>query len=225
MIKNIELKSLSKKVEMEYPNICPKCNSKISPDYRYDYLNSDINIVTVFYTCPFCNYGFISYYELTGNTISKNGYQYEILNYIDSFPKEFRNKEFSEYINNLSPSFCEIYNQSLKAENDGLNQISGMGYRKSLEFLIKDYCVKNHQKDEDKIKSMQLSQVINEYVEGAKLKSLAKASTWLGNDETHYVRKFENKDINDLKKFIDASVSYIEYEMISDDAQELLDSK
>lgn len=50
----------------------------------------------------------------------------------------------------------------------------------------------------------------------------AKASTWLGNDESHYTRKFTSKDINDLKKFIDATIYCISLKLLSETADEVL---
>ena len=100
-----------------------------------------------------------------------------------------------------------------------------MGYRKALEFLIKDYCIYRHNNDEQKIKSMFLSQVIEKYVDSDKIKNLSKVSAWLGNDETHYVKKFDDKDINDLKKFINATVYFISYDLVSDTADDLVSSK
>ena len=47
----------------------------------------------------------------------------------------------SDIISELSPNFCEIYNQAYIAEQTNLMQICGTGYRKSLEFLIKDYLI------------------------------------------------------------------------------------
>jgi hypothetical protein len=38
---------------------------------------------------------------------------------------------------------------------------------------------------------------------------------WLGNDETHYVRKWENKDINDLKRLIAMTVAWVEIELFT----------
>lgn len=38
---------------------------------------------------------------------------------------------------------------------------------------------------------------------------MAERATWLGNDETHYVRKWENKDLKDLKNLIDLTVYFI----------------
>lgn len=46
-------------------------------------------------------------------------------------------RTFSNIISELSPNFCEIYNQAYIAEQTNLMQICGTGYRKSLEFLIK----------------------------------------------------------------------------------------
>ena len=50
-------------------------------------------------------------------------------------------RTFSNIISELSPNFCEIYNQAYIAEQTNLMQICGTGYRKSLEFLIKDYLI------------------------------------------------------------------------------------
>lgn len=41
------------------------------------------------------------------------------------------------------------------------------------------------------------------------IKEMAKRAVWLGNDETHYVRKWEDKDIQDLKNLIDLTVYFI----------------
>jgi len=44
-------------------------------------------------------------------------------------------------IDSVSARFCTIYNQSRAAEDHGLLEIAGVGYRKSLEVLVKDFCV------------------------------------------------------------------------------------
>ena len=43
-----------------------------------------------------------------------------------------------------------------------------------------------------------------------KFKTTALASAWLGNDETHYVRKHSKYDINDLKELLSATISYLD---------------
>ena len=115
-------------------------------------------------------------------------------------------------------------NQSYASEIYELNQLSGMGYRKALEFLIKDYCISKHPDKEQEIKDTMLSPVIKAYISDVKIFNLATASTWLGNDETHYTRKHEDKDINDLKAFINTVVAYINYELIAEEAEQLVNS-
>ena len=40
----------------------------------------------------------------------------------------------------------------------------------------------------------------------------------MGNDETHYVRKWEDKDLEDLKKFIQLTEHWIESEHLTREA-------
>lgn len=59
-----------------------------------------------------------------------------------------------------------------------MEQIAGVGYRKALEFLIKDYAISKNSEDEDKIKKMLLGKTIENYLNDfPKLQRLAKAAT------------------------------------------------
>ena len=49
----------------------------------------------------------------------------------------------------------------------------------------------------------------------ARLKSTAERAAWLGNDETHYVRKWEYKDLQDLKEFIVLTEYWVESEHLT----------
>lgn len=213
------------KICCEYPRQCPSCKSMISPVFRYDYHNKTIQHLSLFFSCPNCGKGFVSYYGIS-NEFEKYGcYSYRKCSLISSYPNFPEQKKFDTCIENLSPSFCEIYNQALTSEIYELYQISGIGYRKSLEFLIKDYCIYKNPDKEVEIKTNFLSKVITEYVNSENIRKLATVSAWLGNDETHYIRKFEDKDITDLKKFIAATVAFITYELTCDEAEELIASK
>ena len=68
---------------------------------------------------------------------------------------------------------------------------------------------------------MPLSACINTYIDQVKIKNLATKTVWIGNDETHYVRKHTDRDIEDLKRFIQATVYYISMELVSDDAESM----
>jgi len=93
---------------------------------------------------------------------------------------------------------------------NGLTEIVGIGFRKSIEFLIKDFAAKQNPSKETEIKSAFLGKCIEVYIEDANVKQCAKRATWLANDETHYVRKWENKDITDLKLLIHLTVNWID---------------
>src|SRR3712207_6141464 len=114
---------------------------------------------------------------------------------------------FSPIIKTLSPIFYEIYNQAYKAQQLELTQICGPGYRKALEFLIKDYIMsKLDEGQRDSIKKKLLAQCINDNIENTQIQEVAKRATWLGNDETHYLKEWLDKDISDLVQTIDLTI-------------------
>jgi len=208
----------------ETVNKCPICNSSIAPVEKSKFFNSDSKMYFFMFECPACNKGFITHYNYTNERKIKNDISYNMLKLVNSYPKVPELHQFDENIKKLSSNFCEIFNQAYVAEQMNLNEIAGIGYRKALEFLIKDYCIDKNKEQEEKIKKEPLSQVITNYILSDKIRNLAKASIWIGNDETHYVRKYEDKDIKDLKRFISATVAYITYELIADSAQEFVNN-
>jgi hypothetical protein len=130
--------------------------------------------------------------------------------FFDHFtPYSKTEKSFPEEVMRLSPEFIKIYNQAYYAEQENLDLICGGAYRKSLEYLIKDFILLLYPEDDSKIKTMPLQQCIQKYIAEPTIKHMAERATWLGNDETHYVRKWENKDLQDLKNLIDLTVYFI----------------
>ena len=211
------------KVYFTPPNKCPMCKNNISPVVAADYHNRDLKIVSFLFSCPACGKCFVSHYYINHDeTQNYHNASYKKLSLQGSYPNKPVKITFDPQIEKLSLSFCEIYNQAHSAEEYELNQISGIGYRKALEFLIKDYCIYRNTDKQEEIKSKILGQVINDYIDSDKIKNLAKASAWIGNDETHYIRKFQDKDIEDLKRFITATVAFITYDIISDEASDLI---
>lgn len=123
--------------------------------------------------------------------------------------------QFSEHVSRISQSFCEMYNQAHNAEEFGWTLVAGPGYRKALEFLIKDYVRLLHTDKADEIAAMPLAACIKEYVKSEHIRETAKRAAWLGNDETHYLRKWTDKDLNDLKGLIDLTRYWIESEELT----------
>ena len=198
--KDIETQMIQKITE------CPVCGCVIDPRLiSYDHVefeNAQENVFGTFY-CKKCNSVFFAKFH----------YSFSGLFLINVYPKTCHKCTFSQSISDLSPVFVKCFNQSTQAESENLNLIAGVGYRKALEFLIKDFAIFSHSDDESKIKSMRLAQVIDKYIDNNRIQNLAKAASWLGNDETHYERKTDY-DLNDMKRFIKAAVNYIENEFI-----------
>lgn len=119
-------------------------------------------------------------------------------------------------IRDFSPNFIKIYTQTITAESLGLDELNGIGYRKSLEFLIKDYlCYKHPDKDQEIRKSF-LTNCIKDYISDPNIKDCAERTAWLGNDETHYERRWKDKDIDDLKILLQLTLYWISSEFLTE---------
>lgn len=199
-------------------NECPNCHFTITPHELnfYTYKDNDNNKFACFtFVCLNCYQPYVAWFSVN---ISKNQGHYKATSKLLSLgPKSIQNKSFSNHIESLSPNFVKIYNESLSAETLNLTEICGIGYRKALEFLIKDYLIYKTPSDAEKIKSETLSSCINNRVNNNNVKNVAKRCAWLGNDQTHYIKKHEDKDINDLKKILEATVAWIELELITEE--------
>lgn len=134
-------------------------------------------------------------------------------------PSSVPSRTFEPSLTNLTPQFVDAYNQALAAESYGLTDIAGMGYRKSLEYLIKDYLIYRSPENAEAIKQEALGSCIGNKVDNTRLKATARSATWLGNDFTHYERRYNEFDINALKRYIDATIHWILMELTTDEAE------
>ena len=217
----------NRKFEIPLPSQCPICEvayaetPKVSHYTCDPYNGTSIERVYSTYFCPHCEKMFFVVYYI-------GGYIFEASHHghiIEMYPASTASTEFSEYISNLSARFIEIYHQAERAEKEGLSEICGMGYRKAVEILIKDYAVWKYPDDEENIKKMLLSQCIQKYIANDSIKILATGCAWIGNDETHYTKLHEERNVDDLKLFIQAIVQFINLMSAVDDASSLLSKK
>lgn len=219
----VKLLSVSDNTKSDYDvqlsSICPCCGVHLAPQILHgaiiEYDDEEENKVFILNYCPECNECFISKHIF--DTEAYDGYSFAI-----AAPMNHFQHTFSEAITDLSPDFVAIYNEALKAEELGLTSICGVGYRKSLEFLVKDYIIHNDPSKEDEVATKLLMNCINDYISDNRLKSLAKASAWLGNDQTHYVRRHTDYGTNDLKAFINAFVTFIDADLAYENALKLI---
>lgn len=201
---------------IELPPICPNCIRGIFPKVLEAYFNEANSCIKAVCFCPACENLFITDYPIDyGFT----------LGFKKIIPLPSRTKKFTDNIEKISPDFCKIYNEAYKAEQQELFEICGMGYRKALEFLIKDYALSLNPNDKEDISKKPLSKCITDHLDSADLKALAIASAWIGNEETHYVRTMTNYGLEDLKTFINAAVSFIDMKLNISKANSLINSR
>lgn len=201
--------------EVEQVAKCPLCKRSISPVHLNSVFSfKDPNFLLESHIlCSGCNHSFIASYQCQRTSTSiKTGQLLSVE------PQRYYKQDFDNSIVELSPQFDKIYNQALAAESSGLDEIAGLGYRKALEFLIKDFAIHEHADKEDKIKSMPLAACIKDFIDSPNIKTLATRSAWIGNDEAHYIRKQEDRDVEDMKSFIKATVYFISMILITEDA-------
>jgi len=200
-----------KKLELEDPNICPHCHKINNPHHRWHSSSNDTDNKPVFITAwqcsnNECNKIFLVLYEKTGTQ------KFESKRFLNGrpkgpdWPKPIADLKDGKTIDNESPDqskFIKTYLQSLEAEMHGLDELAGMGFRKSIEYLVKDWAIQNNPNDKDKIiEDLWLGQVIKEYYDG-NLKEILERATWLGNDQSHYNKLFEEYDVDVLKELIE----------------------
>lgn len=187
-----------------FPDRCGICDKNIDPKHivsRYIKENKGKQNAEIVFQCTNidCNTLIIGYYVIQENGI------YHLNKIAPITPIK---KYFNPEIEDVSSNFIEIYNQSFYAEQNQLTMISGIGYRKALEFLIKDYLIYLNKESVDSIVKKPLGQCIDLLV-NPNISEIAKRATWIGNDEAHYTRKWEDKDVDDLKKLIEITVYFI----------------
>lgn len=200
---NIEEKQ-SDSGQFEVISECPMCHKvgKFDVLYACAYEES----ATTLHFCPACERTFLATYQF-------NSLDFIIQNCYPAFAEEIN---IPKYVKQVSPQFWVIYEQALRAEENDLDQIAGLGYRKALEFLVKDYAISQNPSDAENIKQRALNNCIETFIKYPKAKALAKRAAWLGNDYAHYLKKHTDRDISDLKKLISLTMQWINLDLESE---------
>lgn len=201
-----------------FPGECPICNKHVHPTIKLTQLVEQRKMgpstIEAVFLCPNpeCASFFIAYFR---EGFHSRGHG-QIFRMTGALPRTPKKPSVFEGVVELSPSFYEIYSQASEAEQRNLGQVAGVGYRKALEFLVKDYCCMKRPDDAETIRTTMLGTCIDRYVTDENIRDCAKLAAWLGNDETHYVRKWTDRDVGDLKALIGLTLSWIETSIKTD---------
>jgi hypothetical protein len=196
------------------PSPCPRCHHAVTPNLRTTVLtggdpghpNTKIQAV---YRCPnrACEGLFIASYRF-GN--------FGVYELRKVEPHVFAQPVLSDEIAKVSPRFVKIYGQAAEADASGHDEISGPGYRKALEFLVKDFLVSQDKDSEGDIRRELLGTCIKNRVDDPRLKAMAERAAWLGNDQTHYEKLFEEYDVAALRGLIQLAMHWIGASLLTD---------
>ncbi|HEL2246384.1 hypothetical protein RFL04_08605 [Streptococcus suis] len=214
--------SVSRPVTID--DICPNCKKPTNPhlvNSSYFPLGEEKTSLVLTFRCLGCKHFWTEEFIATRHRINSYTDKYEIehLKVTPSLPSDI---PISDDVELVSPIGKQIYVQALKAEHEQLDHIAGIGYRKALEFFVKDFSIVTNPDDEDKIIKMPLKQVIEKYIKDDDLKTFALASAYIGNDEGHYYRNNPDKDFSHLKNYLHGVIHYMEMKLNFLDAQELV---
>ena len=180
------------------PNICPHCHVTNIPllQWAHDSIDTDdIPVIISVWKCANvkCKKSFVAIHkDKDSNLVFKFDRFLNGLPKGPDWPKPIRELQSGQSTeeDKIVSKFIKTYLQSLQAENYGLDELAGMGYRKAIEYLVKDWAIQNNTSEKDKIEKLWLGTVIEDYYDGD-LKDILKRATWLGNDQAHYNKLFE----------------------------------
>jgi hypothetical protein len=138
------------------PELCPLCHHAVMASQetwslpRRNTPNLELEIV---FRCPRADCGrlFIARYNATTG-ISKVGSTLGEFVLAEVTPRAPIPPDIPPEVAAISPGFASIYAEAAAAESYGLEQICGVGFRKSLEFLVKDHCIRSHPAREDEVR-------------------------------------------------------------------------
>ena len=192
------------------PDRCPQCHTAVHPKWISQHIsfNKSEAYLTFLCTSRRCLRPFVATYRRT--SFHGNDYALKF-----TAPRTTVRSSFPETISQVSPTFCEVYGQVENASSDDLEQLVGIGLRKALEFLVKDFSKSEHPDSAMEVERMPLGKCIDTYISDQNVLQCAKRAAWLGNDETHYIRKWTDKDVSDLYLLVRLTVNWIDNHLLT----------
>lgn len=194
-------------VNFSIPIECPHCNAFVQPriiDHRRLTFSNQEDLLIIIYKGDCCNIPFYATYS----------YNKDNTKILDIYPHQKPTK-LPERIVELSPRFVDLYEQSYTAEQNGHIELAGSGYRNAIEILIKDFAIKRLDKPESEVCGMKLYDTIGTYLKEISIDtSAADVIRVLGNDYTHYQRKYDSIDFVVVKQYLEIFIQQIETKLL-----------
>lgn len=193
-------------VSFKIPTVCPHCSSSLQPIIKDNKLLtfSEESLLVISYVGNCCNIPFYATYKYSNSQASL----------LDIYP-HLKSIALPDKIKELSPRFANLYEQSYSAEQNDCIELAGSGYRNSIEILIKDFAINKLKAPENEVCKMSLYDAIGIYLTEVNLEtSAADVIRVLGNDYTHYQRKYNDIDFIVVKKYLEILIQQIDTKLL-----------
>ncbi|MBN2781902.1 MAG: hypothetical protein JXQ66_01530 [Campylobacterales bacterium] len=184
----IEIDNISFDIQ-QIPRKCPICHYESEPIYKSGTIINYHKIDIAFH-CTNCHHMFIGKYK----KLQTNKYTL-----VDTWPKTLRNINFE--IKDISPNFVKLYEESICAYDSELIQLAGIGLKKSLEILLKDFLLHLNQNDADVINKYTLEESMENFNKKINVIEISNINDCMKKSEC-YNTKFEQSDIVRIKALI-----------------------
>jgi hypothetical protein len=188
--------------EASVPIKCPHCGFFMDPIQQSisSVAYNGGTLFTVVFSSSCCHKSFFANYLVLKSSA----------NLINMHPTEMP-FVFPEAIRKISPRFVYLYNQAYSAEQLNHFELAGAGYRNAMEVLIKDFAITVLNEPESEVAKTRLFDSISKYLKEFNSSSVAaNVSRLLGNDYTHYERRYSHVDFDTLKRYLHVFIDSIE---------------
>lgn len=207
-IKSIKLTNYPIALDCEVENCCPFCGTCNDPIKITDLNNikseNPLKIFSIIFKTTCCSRYFVSFY------LYNQGYS-KLTTHLFTYPSiktEILHKEFEI----ISPNFVKMFNQAKTASKLGLSELACIGYRTSIEFLLKDFLINVRKQDEKTIAKTSLADIIS-YFNEKEISVSADVVRIFGNDKTHYIAKYDF-DIQQVELYLNFLMDSIRKEYL-----------
>lgn len=188
--------------------LCPHCNAfqdAITHDKAVFLGFNNLQLGVANYKCTHCEKYYLVIYEIDkSNQIARCGTVY---------PSDY-SAYTNEILESISPRFIDSYNQALRCELRGDIELAAVGYRQSLECLVKDYAINELSVSKEIVIKKSLFNAIEEYLGERDLIATADVVRILGNDYAHYDRKYPDHDFTLLKQYMTIFIKLVETKLM-----------
>lgn len=185
------------------PTTCPHCglgtDATLKDKATYSFNGNRLLVSTC--ECTACHRHFFFACESSGGQDAKM---------VTIYPCQQIVPYENKILASISERFIDMHNQALQAEYNQNIELAAIGFRSSLEILVKDYAIQELGEPVETVAKQSLCNAIAIYLRQPDLVKTADVVRILGNDYTHYQRKFPEHDFELLKKYMEIFLAQIE---------------